>query len=275
MALTDAAIRNAKPVEKPRKLSDGKGLFLLVTPSGGKLWRLKYRYAGREKLLALGQWPEVSLKDARRMCNEARALLAQAIDPGEVRKAQKARQRQLAEDTFEAVAREWFERHLATKAPGHRDKVIRRLEKEVFPYLGSRPVAEITAPEILAVVHRIEARGVLETAHRTLQNIGQVIRYAVAVGKATSDPTPALRGALPPVKHRHMAAPTEDPARVGELLRAIEAFKGGPVVAAALRLLPFLFVRPGELRMMRWEDVDLETAEWRYVTSKTQTPPFS
>ncbi len=151
MTLTDAAIRNAKPDDKPRKLADGKGLYLLVTPSGGKLWRLKYRYAGREKLLALGQWPEVSLKDARARCIEARALLAQEIDPGEVKKAQKARQRQLAEDTLEAVAREWISRHLATKAPGHRDKVIRRLERDIFPYLGNRPVAEVTAPEILAV----------------------------------------------------------------------------------------------------------------------------
>lgn len=265
MALTDTTIRNAKPGPKPIRLFDGGGLYLEVSPAGGKLWRLKYRIDGKEKRLALGTYPTTSLKDARSKRDEARKLLAAGIDPG--RKAEKA---EPAPDTFEAVAREWFSRHLEAKAPGHRDKVVRRLERDVFPHLGSRPVAEIKAPEILAVVRRIEARNVLETAHRALQNIGQVIRYAVATGRAEADPTQSLRGALAPWKPQHMAAPT-DPAKVGEILRALDAFSGGPVVGAALRLLPLVFVRPGELRTMRWEQIDFEAKEWRYTVSKTKT----
>jgi len=268
--LTDAAIRNAKPAEKPRKLFDGGGLYLEIAPSGTKLWRFKYQFAGKAKLLALGQWPETSLSAARRKREEARELLAQGIDPSEARKAEKLRQKALAENTFEAVAREWDRRYLSTRAKTHRDKVMRRLEVYVFPYLGRRPVSELTAPEILACVRRVEAANKLETAHRTLQAIGQVIRYAVANGLAESDPTPALRGALPPVSHRHMAAPTE-PEKVGEILRALDAFQGSPIVAAAIKLLPLLFCRPGELITMRWADVDLEAGEWRYTVTKTKT----
>jgi integrase len=268
--LTDAAIRNAKPAEKTRKLFDGGGLYLEITPSGGKLWRFKYQFAGKAKLLALGRWPETSLSAARRNREEARELLARGIDPGEARKTEKLRQKALAENTFEAVAREWDKRYLSTRAQTHRDKVMRRLEVYVFPYLGRRPVSDITAPEILACVRRIEAANKLETAHRTLQAIGQVIRFAIANGLAESDPTPALRGALPPVSPRHMAAPT-DPARVGEILRALDAFQGSPIVAAAIRLLPLVFCRPGELITMRWADVDLEAAEWRYTVTKTKT----
>jgi integrase len=268
--LADVAIRNAKPKERPWKLFDGGGLFLEITPSGGKLWRFKYRFGGKEKLLAVGIWPDVSLTAARRKREEARELLAQGIDPSEARKAERLRRKTLAENTFEAIAREWDARHLSTRAKSHRDKVIRRLELYVFPYLGARPVAEITAADILACVRRVEALNKLETAHRTLQAIGQVIRFAIASGLAESDPTPALRGALPPATRRHMAAPT-DPAKVGEILRALEAFQGSPIVAAAIRLLPLLFCRPGELIAMRWDDVDLDAAEWRYVVSKTKT----
>jgi integrase len=268
--LADVAIRNAKPKERPWKLFDGGGLFLEIAPSGGKLWRFKYRFGGKEKLLAMGIWPDVSLTAARRKREEARALLAQGIDPGEARKAERLRRKTLAENTLEAIAREWDARHLSTRAKSHRDKVIRRLELYVFPYLGARPVAEIAAADILACVRRVEALNKQETAHRTLQAIGQVIRFAIASGLAESDPTPALRGALPPATRRHMAAPT-DPAKVGEILRALEAFQGSPVVAAAIKLLPLVFCRPGELITMRWADVDLEAAEWRYVVSKTKT----
>jgi integrase len=268
--LTDAAIRNAKPAEKPRKLFDGGGLFLEIAPSGGKLWRFKYRFAGKAKLLALGQWPETSLSAARRKREEARDLLARGIDPSEARKAEKLRQKALAENTFEAVAKEWDRRYLSTRAQTHRDKVMRRLEAYVFPYLGRRPVSELTAPEIRACVQRIAAANKLETAHRTLQAIGQVIRWAISNGIAKEDPTPALRGALPTVSPRHMAAPTE-PEKVGEILRALEAFQGSPVVAAAIKLLPLLFCRPGELVVMRWADVDLEAGEWCYTVTKTKT----
>lgn len=268
--LTDTAIRNAKPTEKPIRLFDGGGLYLEVAPSGGRWWRLKYRVDGKEKRLSLGVYPDVGLKEARDRRDAARKQLAAGIDPGAQRKAEKATRAELVANTFEAVAREWFIRHLDTKAPGHRDKIVRRLERDVFPYLGTRPIAEIKAPEILSVVRRIEARNVLETAHRALQNIGQVIRYAVATGRAESDPTQSLRGALPPCNSRNMAAPT-DPAKVGEILRSLDAFNGGSVVSAALRLLPLLFVRPGELRTMRWSDIDIEAKEWRYTVSKTKT----
>jgi len=268
--LADVAIRNAKPKERPWKLFDGGGLFLEIAPSGGKLWRFKYRFDGKEKLLAMGIWPDVSLTAARRKREEARALLAQGIDPGEARKAERLRRKTLAENTLEAIAREWDARHLSTRAKSHRDKVIRRLELYVVPYLGARPVAEITAADILACVRRVEALNKQETAHRTLQAIGQVIRFAIASGLAESDPTPALRGALPPATRRHMAAPT-DPAQVGEILRALDAFQGSPIVAAAIRLLPLLFCRPGELIAMRWADVDLESGEWRYTVTKTKT----
>ncbi|MGC8508962.1 MAG: tyrosine-type recombinase/integrase, partial [Thiomonas sp.] len=182
MPLTDTAIRNAKPGAKSVKMFDGAGLYLEVTPAGGKLWRLKYRFMGAEKRLALGAYPAVGLKDARAKRDEARAHLADGRDPGAVKQAEKARAYALAADSFEVVARDWIARHLDTKAASHRDKVVRRLERDVFPYLGRRPIAEITAPDILAVLRRIENRGVLETAHRAQQNIGQVIRYAIATG---------------------------------------------------------------------------------------------
>ncbi|MFZ5622209.1 MAG: tyrosine-type recombinase/integrase [Pseudomonadota bacterium] len=270
MPLTDTAIRNSKPQAKPVKLFDERGLFLLVSPAGGKWWRFSYRFGGKYKTLSMGVYPDVGLKEARERRDAARKQLAAGIDPGTQRKAEKATRAELAANTFEAVAREWFIRHLDAKAPSHRDKVVRRLELYVFPYLGTCPIAEIRAPEILAVVRRIEARNVLETAHRALQNVGQVIRYAVATGRAESDPTQALRGALPPTTRQHMAAPT-DPAKVGEILRSQDGFNGGPVVSAALRLLPLLFVRPGELRTMRWCDIDLSAGEWRYRASKTKT----
>lgn len=273
--LTDATARQAKPgvrpdgtiTAKPYALAAGAGLYLEVHPAGGKYWRLKYRHAGKQNRLALGVFPDVTLNKAVLAAAEARELLERGIDPLAKRKAA----RQSPDDGFESIAREWIARHLDSKAPGHRDKVVRRLERDVFPYLGMRPVAEITAPEILTVLRRIEARGVPETAHRAAQNVGQVLRYAVATGRATNDPTAALRGALTPWKPRHMAAPADDPARVGEILRAVEAFNGGPVVHAALRLLPLLFCRPGELRTMLWADVDIDAAEWRYRVSKTRT----
>ncbi|MBN8745678.1 MAG: integrase arm-type DNA-binding domain-containing protein [Thiomonas arsenitoxydans] len=271
MPLTDTAIRNAKPGAKSVKMFDGAGLYLEITPSGGKLWRLKYRFMGAEKRLALGAYPAVGLKEARERRDEAKRHLADGRDPSAVKQADKARALALAADSFEAVARDWIARHLDTKAAGHRDKVVRRLERDVLPYIGRRPVAEITAPDILAVLRRIEGRGVLETAHRAQQNIGQVIRYAIATGRAVNDPTQALRGALPPYIPKHMASPADDPQAVGAILRALDAFKGTPIVATAIKLLPMVFCRPGELRTMRWEDVDLDGAQWRYIVSKTKT----
>lgn len=271
MPLTNTAIRNAKPGTKPLKLFDERGLFLLVTPSGGKWWRLKYRSDGKEKLLSLGTYPEVGLKDARERRDAARKLLADGIDPGENRKATKAAKVERAGNSFEVVAREWHGRYSPTWTPAHAARLLSRFERDIFPWLGGRPVAEIDAPELLAVVRRIEGRGALESAHRALSNCGQVFRYAVATGRAGRDPSGDLRGALPPAKAEHFPAIT-DPAQVAELLRALDGYQGTLAVSCALRLAPLVFVRPGELRKAEWADVDLEAAEWRYLVTKTKTP---
>lgn len=264
--LTVAQIRQAKPSARAVSLFDGGGLYLLVQPDGSRYWRFKYRFAGRSRLLSMGVYPAVSLAEARRRRDEARRLLAQGIDPSAQRRAAKEAQA----DSFEAVAREWFAQKSPYLAPSHADKIIRRLERDVFPWLGARPVAGIEAPEILACVRRIASRGVLETAHRAQQNIGQVMRYAVQTGRAQADPTAALRGALPTPEVRHFPASTE-PGEVGALLRSLDGFKGTYTVACALKLAPYVFVRPGELRTMRWRDLDLDAAEWRFQSSKTDT----
>jgi integrase len=261
MPLTDTAIRSAKPTEKPQKLADEKGLFLLVHPNGSKYWRLKYRFDGKEKGLAFGVYPDVGLKDARAKRDEARRLLADGLDPSEHRKANKNARADAVGNSFEAVAREWFTKLLPTWTPDHADKIIKRLERDVFPWIGGKPIADLNAPTVLTTIRRIEARGRLETAHRALQNCGQVFRYAVATGRAERDPTGDLRGALPPTREKHMAAITE-PAEVGALLRAIDAFRGTLIVQSALKLSALVFVRPGELRQAEWSEIDLDKGEW-------------
>jgi integrase len=270
MALTDPAIRNAKPADKPRKLADERGLFLLITPSGGKWWRLKYRIDGKEKLLSLGVYPDVGLKDARERRDEARKLLAEGVDPSENRKAVKSAKVERSANSFEVVAREWFAKYSTTWNASHGDRIIRRLERDIFPWIGGRPIAEVTAPELLATVQRIEKRGALETAHRAMQNCGQVFRYAIATSRAERDPSQDLRGALPPVKGTHFAAVTE-PKQVAEVLRTIDGYQGTLTVACALKLAPLVFVRPGELRKAEWADMDLDAAEWRYHVTKTNS----
>jgi integrase len=271
MALTDTAIRNAKPCGKPLRLFDAGGLYLEVSPAGGKWWRLKYRFAGKEKRLSLGVYPEVSLKAARDRRDASRKLLADGIDPSEYRKAGKAARAERTANSFEVVAREWFAKNSATWAANHRDRTIRRFERDILPWIGGRPIAEVTAPELLAVVRRIENRGALETAHRALGSCGQVFRYAVATGRGIRDPSGDLRGALPPVKVEHFAATTE-PKRFAELLRAMDGYEGTLTVRCALRLAPLVFVRPGELRKAEWADIDLDAAEWRFTVTKTKTP---
>jgi integrase len=261
MPLTDTQIKTLKPEAKPRKVADEKGLYLLVQPTGGKLWRLKYRIDGKEKLLALGVYPDVGLKDARAARDEARRLLADGLDPSEHRKANKNARADAVGNSFEAVAREWFTKLLPTWTPDHADKIIKRLERDVFPWIGGKPIADLNAPAVLTTIRRIEARGRLETAHRALQNCGQVFRYAVATGRAERDPTGDLRGALPPTREKHMAAITE-PAEVGALLRAIDAFRGTLIVQSALKLSALVFVRPGELRQAEWSEIDLDKGEW-------------
>lgn len=270
MPLTDTAIRSAKPGEKAVKLFDERGLYLEISPTGGKWWRLKYRFDGKEKRLSLGVYPDVSLKDARERRDEARKLLANGIDPSENRKAQKSARADRAANSFEAVAREWFVKYSPTWAATHASKIIQRLEKDIFPWLGGKPIAEIAAPELLTVLRRIENRGALDTAHRAHQNCGQIFRYGIATGRCERDPSSDLRGALAPAKHEHFASITE-PAAVGELLRAIDGFRGTLVVQSALKLAPLFFVRPGELRQAEWDQFDLEKREWRYFVTKTKS----
>jgi integrase len=262
MPLTSTAIRNAKPGEKPIKLFDGGGLFLLVVPAGGKWWRLKYRFGGKEKLLSLGTYPEVSLSDAREKRDQARKLLATDIDPGENRKAHKAAQTDNDANSFEVIAREWFGKFSPNWAASHSDKIIRRLERDVFPWIGKQPIAEITAPDLLATMRRVENRGAVETAHRALQNCSQIFRYAIATGRAIRDPGADLRGALPSSKGKHHASITE-PKAIGELLRAIKGYQGSLITKCALQLAPLFFVRPGELRKAEWHEFNFDNAEWR------------
>jgi integrase len=266
--LTDTAIKNAKPQGKPARLPDERGLYLLIQPTGGKWWRLDYRFDGKHKTLSLGVWPDVSLKAAREKREEARRLLADGIDPGEHRKQTKAAKHERAANSFETVAREWLLKNKSTWSPSHYTKVSPRLEGDIFPYLGAKPIVDVTAPELLAAAKRIAARGSLETAHRVLQWCGQIFRFAIATGRAERNPVPDLRGALPPFKGKHFAAITE-PAKLAELLRAIDGFVGTLPVACAMRLAPLVFVRPGELRAARWADIDLDKAEWRYRVTKT------
>lgn len=268
--LTETQVRNAKPSLKPLRLFDAGGMYLEIAPNGGKWWRLKYRHLGKEKRMSLGVYPDVGLKIARERRNEARKLLTDGVDPSENRKAIRASQVERSGNSFEVVAREWFGKYSPSWAACHSSRIIRRFEKDIFPWLGDRPVAEIKAKELLAVIRRLEQRGVLETAHRALASCGQVFRYAVATGRAERDPTGDLRGALPPVKGEHFAAITE-PKKVGMLLRVLDGYDGSLVVQCALKLAPLVFVRPGELRMAEWEDIDFDQAEWRYMVNKTDT----
>jgi len=217
--------------------------------------------------MGLGTWPAVPLAEARRQREAVRALLAQGRDPLAERRQAQAHER----DTFQGLAEEWRARYLAVRAASHQVKTWQRLTRWVLPVLGPKPVADITAADILPILRRAADAGKVETAHRVRQVIGQVLRFAQATGRLAHDPTPALRGALPAVAPRHMPAPT-DPAEVGRLLRMLDAYDGSPEVRAALRLLPYVFVRPGELRRMRWEEIDFAAAEWRFTASKTKTP---
>lgn len=256
MPLTVAAIQAAKPRQKPYKLFDQGGLFLLVHPNGGRYWRLKYRMHGREKLLALGTFPDVSLAKARARRDDARKLIADNTDPAVVKQAEKT----ASADTFRAVALEWLAKQNLAAATIEKAKWT--FEQLLFPELGERPIRHISAPELLAALRKLEARGKIETAHRTKQRASQVFRYAIATGRADHDPAGDLRGALTPLEVEHRAAIT-DPKRVGELLRAIDEYAGQPSTHYALKLAPYVFLRPGELRAAEWAEFDFEKAEWR------------
>ena len=272
--LTDTKIRNAKPTGKIQTIFDGGGLYLEIAVSGSKLWRMKYRFHGKAGLLSFGAYPAVSLSQARQYREEAQKLIANGVDPSEAKKAKKevikTADQELEANGFEVVAREWFERQTPTWVESHATRVISRLQTDVFPWIGSRPINKITAPEYLSVLRRIEERGAVETAHRVKSICGQVHRYAVATGRAEGDPIAILTGALPPAQKKHFAAVTK-PKQVAELLRMIDGYTGTFTVVCALKLAPLVFVRPGELRHAEWADIDFEKAEWRFAVTKTRS----
>ena len=265
--LSNLLIHKTKPQAKILRLSDGRGLYLEISPTGGKWWRFKYRLAGKEKRISLGVYPDVPLAAAREKREEARRQVAAGIDPGEQRKAAKVALVEGTENTFETIAREWFEMFAKPWAPSHASKIIRRLELNVFPWIGARPIKAITAPELLGVLRKIESRGANETAHRVLQVCGRVFRFAVATGRAERDPSRDLSGALPPTQEKHLASIT-DPQEVGALLRAIDGYQGAWITRCALRLAPLVFVRPGELRQAQWAEFDFENSEWRIPATR-------
>lgn len=271
MPLSDTAIRKLKPADKNYKKFDEKGLYLQVTSKGHKYWRFKYRFRGKEKLLALGVYPDVPLKLARERRDQARQQVADDIDPAKAKQAVKTAQNERQANSFEVIAREWFLSRKSTWDPDYAKKIIRGLEVDIFPWIGQNPISEITPPEVLTTVRRIESRGALETAHRRLGKVGEVFRYAIATGRAERDPTADLKGALPPTEVNHLPAIT-DPVRAGELLRMLDGYSGTMEVKSALRLAPMLLLRPGDLRHGLWEGVDFDRSEWHLIVGKTKTP---
>ena len=270
----DATIKAIKRGDTRKRLSDGDGLYLLLFVNGGSHgWRFDYTFEGRRKTLSLGTYPDTGLALARSKANEAKKLVSAGADPSNARKENKAAALRRREEekraeaglppaaSFEAIATEWYETRRGEWSDGYGEKIIARLKNDVFPYIGRRPIAEITPPELLAVLRQIEARGVIETAHRARENCSQVFRFAVATGKATSDPSRDLKDALRKPAVKHFPAIT-DPKRLGELLRACDGYTGTPVVRTALTLVPMLLLRPGELRHAQWSEIDLDSATW-------------
>lgn len=266
MALTDTKVKNAKPAEKDYKLYDERGLFVLVKVNGAKYWRLKYMKDGKEKLLALGVYPEITLKDARDLRDRARTQVAKGIDPNEAKRASKATQNGI--DSFAVIAREWYEKQLPTWAPATAKKRLALLENDLFPWMGNRQIDELTSRDLLTGLQRIENRGAKDTAHNARQVLSQIFRYARVTQRTTNDPVQDLKGALAPKLAKHRPAIT-DPAELGRMLVKIEQYNGSYIVRALLALCPLLFQRPGEMIAMQWSDLDLEAGEWRYTPPKT------
>lgn len=267
--LTAMEIEKAKPGTKPKYLFDGKGLFLLVTPNGGKWWRFKYRYANKQKLLSFGTYPEITLAEARQRRDESRKLLANGVDPYANRKAVKSAKDEALANSFEVIAREWHEDQNNKWSEDHAITIMARLEKDIFPWLGKKPLLEVTAKDLKSILDRVRSRGVIETARRVRTIVGQVFTYAISTDRANYDVAAGLKGYLPSSykTKKHMAAVT-DPKELGPLLRAIDGYQGGFVAKCALRLAPLLFVRPGELRHAEWSEIDLEAGEWNIPAAK-------
>jgi integrase len=269
MPLTDTAVKNSKRKAQSYKLTDGDGMYLLVQPNGGKYWRLKYRFAGKEKLLALGVYPEITLQTARKRRMEARELLAHGTDPAAARKAEKRAARVLAENTFEAVAQEWYENQRGKWSRAHAGHVLIRLKRELFPALGARPIATISAADVLDVLRGIERRGALEVVAKCRVIAGQVFRYAIATGRTSSDPTRDLKGALKTREKQHYARLSE--ADLPEFLRKAGAYDGGVITKLAIKLLVLTFVRTGELREAKWGEFDLDKGAWRIPAERMKS----
>lgn len=264
MKLSDTSIRKARPTDKTQKLPDGGGLYLFILPTGSKLWRMAYRFDGKQKSLSFGAYPAVSLKDARSRREAAKALLAAEIDPSAEKKRIKAVAAAVAKEqaaTFENVSREWFAKKTAHLTPEYRKQILSRLENQIFPHIGGKPFATLEPADILSAVSHAEKRGAIETAHKLVNIAGQVCRYARLVGYAKYDVAAGLTEALPSVQTKHLAAIT-DPTRIGSLLRDIDAYQGDVSISYAMRLLPYVFVRSSELRGAQWAEIDLDGAEW-------------
>lgn len=266
MALSDTKIKQAKPQEKSYKLTDEKGLFLFVSPTGSKLWRVKYRYGGKENIFSIGSYPEVSLKDARDRRDKARSQLASGIDPNESKKATKIAQS--GHNSFSVIALEWYAKQEAAWAPATAKKRLALLQNDLLPWLGKKDIGDLTAKDLLAGLQRIENRGAKDTAHNARQVLSQIFRYARVTSRTTNDPVQDLKGALAPKLANHRPAIT-DPKEFGRLLVAIDKYSGSYVVRGLLALCPLLFQRPGEIISMRWQDINFETAEWSFVPPKT------
>lgn len=267
MKLTDNKIRNLKPREKQYKVSDGKNLFLIITPNGSKYWRYKYIFNEKEKTLAIGVYPNITLSQAREKRNEAKQQLANGNDPSFIKQTKQLIRKQTAQNTFEAVAREWHSKFLSKWSEKYAIKTVDRLEKNIFPWIGNKPISEVTSMELLKLLQKIEARGARETAHRVLQICGQIFRYAIVTAKVEIDPSAALKGALEPVPKNHYASIT-NPEEIGKLLRSIDSYNGYLVTKYALKLSALLFVRPGELRAAEWSEFNFDNAEWRIPAAK-------
>lgn len=267
--LNDIKVKSAKAQDKDYKIADERSLYLFVKKSGSKLWRFAYRFEGKQKTLSLGQYPDVTLAKAREIRDKARKQLAEGHDPGFIKKTAKSERQDEIGNTFESIARAWHSEHMANKALSHSDKVIRRFELYVFPYIGKMPITDIKPIDIINTLKLIQKQNILETAHRTLQTIGQVFRYGVQNSKLERSPTADLKGFLPSRRVKHFAAFT-DPAKVKDFLLSLDSITGGITVQNAVRLGPLLFCRPCELRKMRWDELDLDNSLWEYYVGKVK-----